>query len=104
MSSHNQREEEELFHPVEKGALEHHTELEDTTASKSQINYEDASKLEGATCRRKVNEPGSEDVEDPQTKGETAKPPFWMKSDAIGAKRETVEAHPWMKDNKKSKL
>lgn len=104
MSSHSQHEEDELSHPVERHALEHHTELKDTTVPKPKINYEDAFKLEGDTFRRKVNEPGSEDVEDPQTKGETAKPPFWMKSDATDAKKETVKAHLWMKDNKTFKL
>ncbi|KAH0390240.1 hypothetical protein KCU89_g15807, partial [Aureobasidium melanogenum] len=48
-------------------------------APKPKVNYEEAFKLEGDTFRRKVNDPRFEDVEPPQVKGETAKPPFWMK-------------------------
>ncbi|KAG9671659.1 hypothetical protein KCU99_g2980, partial [Aureobasidium melanogenum] len=101
MTFYNEHEEEPPCSP-RKHVLGDRTEfkgkLYTPPAPKPKVNYEEAFKLEGDTFRRKANDPRFEDVEPPQIKGETAKPPFWMKWEMPKVeKKETVKAHPWMK-------
>lgn len=78
---------------------------EDPSESKPKISYEETYKREAETARRTAGDPVVEGAKISNMRFEIAKPPFWMKSDGgLEAKKETVKAHPWMKENKKCKL
>lgn len=99
MTSYDEHEEESPC-PPRKHVLGDRTEFKGKPYTppdpKPKFNSEESFKL--ATSHHKVNDSRFEDVESPQIQGETAKPPFWMKSDMQKVeKKEIVKAHPWMK-------
>lgn len=69
---------------------------------KPKVSYEETYKREAEIARRTADDLVVEGVGTSDMRVEIARPPFWMKSNGgLEATKETVKAHPWMKENKK---
>ena len=75
-----------------------------SSESKPKMSYEETYKREAETARHAADDLAVKDVETSQMRVEIAKPPFWMKTDGLEAKKGTVDTHPLLKENKKCKL